>query len=109
MDRRFLPKPERLERIAIWVSDEYANWRDTGCDAAPSCLRCPLPCCVHDDPEPRQVRRRRERDARIIELRRAGLAADEVARRLGVAERTVWRALRRARQAGPPASPARSV
>ncbi len=44
-----------LPRVRRDALPEHADYRDTGCDLAPSCLRCPLRRCRYD--EPRAVRR----------------------------------------------------
>jgi hypothetical protein len=40
---------------------------DTGCDASPSCLRCPLPRCKFDEP-PKRVKQA----ARMAQKRHSG-------------------------------------
>ncbi|MBI4299946.1 MAG: helix-turn-helix domain-containing protein [Chloroflexi bacterium] len=71
---------------------EYLDYHDTGCEVAPACLDCPLPLCKHDDPG--QVRRaeRRQRDSEVVRLRKEeGLSAREIASRLGISKRSVYR------------------
>ncbi len=52
--RRIVPAEEchangrKIRREAL---PEYANYRDTGCDLAPSCLSCPFVRCRYDKPE----------------------------------------------------------
>jgi len=41
-DVQVLPKRKRLVKEAEYFDD--------GCEYSPSCLRCPLPVCKHDDP-----------------------------------------------------------
>ena len=40
---------------------EFCRYHDEGCEFASSCLNCPLPLCVHDEPGGRQrlLKRRR--------------------------------------------------
>jgi len=80
-----------------------SNFDDTGCEAAPSCLACPLPQCRYDDPDwyNRLVKRRQDqelvaalRDLPVSESR----AAEKVAARFGVTVRTVFRAQERMRK-----------
>ena len=83
------------------LPESYA-YRDNGCAVSRSCLRCPLPQCKYDDPN---LKRRREaRDRRDVEIlalrRRKRLTVKEVARRFGVSERTVFRAVQREREEG---------
>ena len=42
------PNGRKIRREAL---PEYANYQDTGCDLAPSCLRCPFVRCRHDYPD----------------------------------------------------------
>ena len=39
-------------RVKYPAAYETANWRDTGCMYAPSCLNCPYPFCCYDLPNP---------------------------------------------------------
>ncbi|MBI5289949.1 MAG: helix-turn-helix domain-containing protein [Chloroflexi bacterium] len=71
---------------------EGATYRDTGCDIAPSCLRCPLPSCRYD--EPLHVAASRERRARVVALWDGGLAVGAIAVEVGLSERSVYRVLR---------------
>jgi DNA-binding NarL/FixJ family response regulator len=49
---------------------------------------------------------RRHRDRYIQDLHEKGHSAADIARRLFITERTVWRVLARMRAAGPPSDPA---
>ena len=74
---------------------EYYDYRDTGCELHPACLSCPLPFCQYDRlPD---VARADERRLEARELRAHGLRYPEIAAMMGVTERTVFRALARAR------------
>ncbi len=42
------PNGRKIRREAL---PEYANYKDTGCDLAPSCLSCPFVRCRHDYPD----------------------------------------------------------
>lgn len=74
------------------AKDYDVTLKDTGCPAGgPSCLRCPLPRCVLDV----ETARQRTSDKRASEIRAllaSGSTATEVADRLGVSRRTVFRA-----------------
>jgi len=74
---------------------EYVNWKDAGCDLYPSCLSCPLPQCIEEQPRGRQRQRMYERSSGMMALRDRGLAAREIAAVYRVSVRTVQRALRR--------------
>jgi len=69
------------------------NWRDEGCELFPSCLNCPLPKCVEDEPRGQQRLRMETRKRRMVELRRRGQSVTEIAGFFGVSRRTVERAL----------------
>ena len=64
------------------------NYPDTGCEIAPSCLRCPLPQCKYDLPV--QSQRRYVRDYQVVLIE--GLTVGAAANLLGVSERTIFRA-----------------
>ncbi len=84
------------------VLPESYQYRDDGCEVSQSCLRCPLAVCKYDDPDWRRRGKRDRRDGEILEARRRErLSATALARRFGVSERTVWRAVARGR-AQPP-------
>lgn len=78
---------------------EASEYRDTGCEVAPSCLRCPLPQCRYDTDRTAAERARQsaERKAEILSLHEAGVAAPEIAARVGVTPTTVYRTIRKAR------------
>lgn len=69
-------------------------YRDTGCELAPSCLRCPFPRCRYDEPGGVAAPLRLGRDAEIVRLRRdRRLSIAELAARFGVSRRTMYRIL----------------
>ena len=70
------------------------GWRDEGCEFFPSCLNCPLPKCVEDEPRGQQRLRMAARKRRMTELRRIGKSVKEIAELFGVSRRTVQRALK---------------
>ena len=72
---------------------EEVDWRDEGCALFPSCLNCPLPRCIHDEPRAKHRLRTAARDGRMAELRQKGKTLKEIAGLVGVSERTVQRAL----------------
>jgi hypothetical protein len=69
------------------------EWRDQGCELSPSCLNCPLPKCVEEEPRGQQRLRMEARKRRMEELRRRGQNVKEIAGLFGVSRRTVERAL----------------
>jgi DNA-binding CsgD family transcriptional regulator len=72
---------------------DKVEWRDEGCELSPSCLNCPLPKCVEDEPRGQQRLRMEARRRRTAELRRRGQSVKEIAGLFGVSRRTVQRAL----------------
>jgi hypothetical protein len=70
------------------------DWRDEGCAVFGSCLRCPLPRCVEEEPRGQQRLRLALRNQRMAELRRSGKSVKYIAGLFGVSQRTVQRALR---------------
>lgn len=76
---------------------EQVDWRDTGCEEAPACLRCPLHQCKHDDPGWLASGRRALRDQEIMQAvagRSVGDVADEIGERFRVSARTVYRVVK---------------
>ncbi len=74
--------------------EENRDYQDEGCEIAPSCLKCPLPNCVHDEPRGKCRCRKRERNKEIALLhRKRGVKVGELACRFKISRRTVYRAL----------------
>jgi AraC-like DNA-binding protein len=73
--------------------DNDCNWKDEGCEFYPSCLNCPLPRCIEDEPGSRQRMRKQARDDKIVELRRDDKSIAEIAGVFGMSKRSVYRAL----------------
>ena len=75
---------------------ENYPYRDDGCEASRSCLRCHLPWCKYDDPTAYHRARRESRDTRVIEIRNAqGGTVEQLAKHFGVSQRTIHRILER--------------
>jgi hypothetical protein len=72
---------------------EYANWKDAGCELHSSCLSCPFPRCIDEEPRGRQRRRLNGRSISMLEMRMQGKVVKEIAACFGVSVRTVQRAL----------------
>lgn len=74
---------------------EFCLYRDNGCEFGESCLSCPLPVCVYDEPGGKRGRRNR---AWAMELARehvtGGKSTSDLATIHGVSRRTVQRALK---------------
>jgi AraC-like DNA-binding protein len=88
------PEPADTE---LDLPPEYCHYPDEGCEFAESCLNCPLPMCVYDEPGGRRrllKRRRAQEMARLFT--REGKGIRELAAIFGVSQRTVQRALKSA-------------
>jgi DNA-binding NarL/FixJ family response regulator len=73
--------------------DDESNWKDKGCEFFPSCLNCPFPVCIEDEPRGRQKMRKRDRESRIAALRSEGKSVSEIADMFNLSRRSVYRAL----------------
>ena len=57
-----------LSRDELDLPPEYCKYRDEGCEFAKSCLNCPLPRCIYDEPGGKQRWRKGQRDREIVRL-----------------------------------------
>ncbi len=79
---------------------EFYHYEDTGCEVSPSCLNCFLPRCKYDDPIWFQRHRRMARDLEVwTAMQLEGLTVEEGAERFSVTVRTIFRIMRRCREA----------
>ncbi len=86
------------EEIAHDLPPEYCRYRDEGCELAGSCLDCPFPKCVYDEPGGRQHWLKGRRDKEMANLFNSeGKGVKELASLFRVSQRTVQRALKRVR------------
>jgi len=76
---------------------EYYQYRDEGCEYAKSCLECPFPRCLFEEPRGRQRWMKQTRDREIKRLYDGGKKVKELAAIFGVSQRTIQRALKRKR------------
>ena len=72
---------------------EHAEYRDTGCDLAPSCLRCPMRRCQFDEPSPDVAVHARDREIAMLR-RRHRVPIDMLAGTYGLTRRSIFRILR---------------
>ena len=73
---------------------ELCHYRDEGCDLAASCLNCPFPQCVYEQPGGKQHWLKKARDREIVRLfTREGKGIKELSLMFRVSTRTVQRAL----------------
>jgi len=89
---------EQTNNIESDLLPEYYHYRDEGFEFAKSCLDCPFPKCIYEQPGGRQRWLKRLRDKEMARVfTTEGKGAKELALRFGVSQRTVQRALKRAR------------
>jgi hypothetical protein len=87
---------EPLPRVPRNALPDETDYRDTGCDLAPSCLNCPFDRCKYDVPGGGYRMSIKQRDREIALLRRDyGAPLPLLAHTYVVSLRTVKRALRR--------------
>lgn len=91
--RRSAPaQPQRRTPKRWWrLLPEDTTYKDTGCQLHPSCLDCPLPRCVEDEPRSKQRLRQGATAATVNKLLAEGYTQVHIARRLGVSPRTIRR------------------
>ena len=72
------------------VLPEYCQYKDEGCDLADSCLECPFPQCVYEQPGGKQHWLKKLRDREIAGLFTGeSKGIKELASMFGVSQRTV--------------------
>ena len=71
---------------------EYCHYKDEGCEFLDSCLNCPLPQCLYDEPRGKQRWLKELRNRQIERLYRDGWKISELALMLGLSRRTIQRA-----------------
>ncbi len=87
-------------RTTVDAVPEFFHYEDTGCEVSLSCLNCPLPQCKYDDPAWFQHYRRLSKDLIVLTaMRQENLMVDEAAERFSVTVRTIFRIMRRCREA----------
>ena len=86
---------ELVSEIELDLPPEYCRYRDEGCELANSCLDCPFPQCIYDQPGGRQRWLKKQRDREIVRLFiTEGKGVKELALMFGISQRTVQRALK---------------
>lgn len=74
---------------------EFTVYTDTGCEVSASCLKCPLAVCRYDVVGGIRSIRSEGRGGEIGSLLDEGLSFNEIAARLHVSARTIYRVLER--------------
>jgi hypothetical protein len=90
-----VPRRAPLSLVRCDTLPEDTNYRDTGCELAPSCLNCPLPRCKYDVPRSARRLGNFARDREIAVLRRKhAVPVEAIAATFGLSRRQVYRVLR---------------
>ena len=76
---------------------EYCYYPDEGCEFAHSCLNCPFPRFIYDEPGGKQRFIKGLRNKEILRLYTDVKEIEELAITFGISQRTVQRALKRAK------------
>ena len=85
-----------MSDVELDLPPEYCRYRDEGCELASSCLNCPIPRCIYDQPRGRQRWLKGARDREMARrFTTEGKGVRELALQFGVSQRTVQRALRK--------------
>ena len=83
------------------IVPEFIHYEDTGCEVSQACLNCPLPQCKYDDPAWFQRHQRLIKDLEVLTaMRLENLTVEETAEHFSVTVRTIFRIMRRCREAG---------
>jgi transposase-like protein len=79
----------------LWdLLPEEFPYEDRGCELFPSCLSCPFPYCLEEEPWGKERFLKLRRAQRMLELEREGKSVKEIARIFEVSPRTVQRWLK---------------
>ncbi len=70
---------------------ELTEYKDEGCEAFASCLSCPLPRCLEEQPAARKKWLKQARDRQVIDHWKKSANTAETARATGLSQRTVQR------------------
>src|SRR3972149_1898874 len=84
---------ETGRRDALDLPPEFCRYRDEGCEYAASCLTCPFPQCLYDEPRGGQRWLKDRRNQEIKRLFNGGWKVSELAPLFGVSQRTIQRSL----------------
>ena len=90
-----------MSQTDIIEREQEVVYKDTGCKESKSCLNCPLPVCVEDQPfgwSANKARNDAERVNAVVEAEKTMPrfeAIKKVAKDFGVTDRTVLRVLAR--------------
>lgn len=85
---------ELNEEHELDLPPEYCHYKDEGCEFLDTCLNCPLPHCLYDEPRGKQRCLKKLRNREIERLYTDGWKIRELAVMLGLSRRTIQRALK---------------
>lgn len=89
-----------IEQGLDWdLLPEEFPYQDEGCELFPSCLNCPFPTCIREEPWGREKFTKLRRAERMRELKKEGKSTEEIARIFEVSPRTVQRWLKAVKEA----------
>ena len=88
-----------MESELIDLLPEEFPYDDEGCELSPSCLNCPFPTCIREEPWGKERWLKLRRAERMMELKGEGKSTEEITRIFGVSLRTVQRWLKVMREA----------
>jgi len=84
-----------VEQKTIWdLLPEEFPYQDGGCELFPSCLSCPFPHCIREEPWGKEKFLKRRRAERMMELKKEGKSIKEIARIFELSPRTAQRCLK---------------
>ena len=90
--RRMVHDERIIPGETMWdLLPEEFPYEDRGCELFPSCLNCPFPNCVKEEPWGKEKFLKRRRAERMMELKREAKSVTEIARIFEVSPRTVQR------------------
>ena len=76
------------------LSSDDSNYFDTGCKYSPTCLNCPLPICIYDDPNFFKNFIKENRDKSIFQDYEKGMSVKELSIKYEVSIRTIQRSIK---------------
>jgi hypothetical protein len=92
-----------FDDLELDLPPEYCHYQDNGCEFADSCLDCPFPDCLYDQPGGKQRWLKTLRDEAVLRMfNDQGKRVKELAVMFGVSRRTIQRILKQARDISTP-------
>ena len=93
---------DKIPSGSIEPEGRFDSYEDTGCHLHPSCLKCPRPICIYDEPKSRRNETNRAVSTgafnrmKVKAMLMDGITnANVIAETLGMSRRTVYNHLRR--------------